>query len=104
MTKHGVQDASQGLTNHGDGCPSLMGINWVSDRVGIDSGGIYAYRIGLLLMQRRVIDSIYLLSKKQSDSVWTGLLQLSNRLQVFLVEQGILWTYFFIFFVVVYLY
>ena len=55
-------------------------------------------------MQRRVIDSIYLLSKKQSDSVWTGLLQLSNRLQVFLVEQGILWTYFFIFFVVVYLY
>ena len=56
-----------------------------------------------LLMQHRVIDSSYLLRKKWRDSVWAGLLQLSNRLQVFLVEQGILWTFFCIFFVV-YLY
>ena len=55
-----------------------MGVNWVSDGVGINSGGIYAYRICLLLMQRRVIDNSYLLRKKQSDSVWIGLLQLSN--------------------------
>ena len=64
-----------------------MGVNWVSDGVGINSGGIYAYRICLLLMQRRVIDNSYLLRKKQSDLVWIGLLQLSNKLQVFLMEQ-----------------
>ena len=50
------------------------------------------YQRCLLLMQYRVIDDSYLLRKKWSDSVWTGLLQLSNRLQVFLVEQRILWT------------
>ena len=59
----------------------------MSDGVGIDSGGIYAYQICLFFMQHRVINSSYLLRKKQSDSVWTGLLQPSNRLQVFLVEQ-----------------
>ena len=93
-----------GVTNHGDRCPSLMGVNWVSDGVSIDSGGIYAYRRCSLLMQRRVIDNSYLLMKKQSDSVCTGLFQLSNRLQVFLMEQEILWTFFCVFFVVIYLY
>ena len=68
----------RGVTNHGDQCPSPTGVNWVSDGVGIDSGAIYAYRRCSLLMQRKVIDSSYLLRKKQSDSVWTGRLQLSN--------------------------
>ena len=89
------------MTNQG---PSPTGVNWMSDGVGIDSGGIYAYRRCSLLMQHRVIDNSYLLRKKRSDSVWTGLFQLSNRLQVFLVEQEILWTESDVLFVVVYLY
>ena len=52
------------------------------------------YQMCSLLMQHRVIDSSYLLRKKRNDSQWTGLLQLLNRLQVSLVEQGILWTFF----------
>ena len=65
-----------------------MGVSWVSDGVSINSGGIYAYRMCLLLMQHRVIDNSYLLRKKWSDSVWTGLLQLSNKLQVFSSGRG----------------
>ena len=30
------------VTKHGDRCPSLMGVNWVGDTVGINSvGGMY---------------------------------------------------------------
>ena len=56
------------VTKHGDQCPSLVGISWVDDGVGIDSKEIYAYRKCLLLMQHVIIDSNYLLRKKRDDS------------------------------------
>ena len=39
-----------GVTKHGSRSPSLTGANWVSDRVSINSMGIYAYQRCLLLM------------------------------------------------------
>ena len=43
------------VTKHGDQCPSLMGINWVSDRVGFDFIKVYAYQKCSLLIQSRVL-------------------------------------------------
>ena len=39
-----------GVTKHGSLSPSPTGANWVSDGVGIDSTGIYAYQRCSLLM------------------------------------------------------
>ena len=42
--------SAQGVTKHGDRCPSPTGVKNVYDGVGIDSKGMYVYRWCLLLV------------------------------------------------------
>ena len=39
-----LYSSAQGVTKHGDRCPSLTGIKSVYDGVGIDSREMYVYR------------------------------------------------------------
>ena len=39
-----LYSSARDVTKHGDQSPSPTGVSWVSDGVGIDSRGIYAYQ------------------------------------------------------------
>ena len=80
---------ARSVTKHGGICPSLAGVNWVSDGAGIDFVEMYAYQKCLLLY--RVVNSSRLLRKKQSNSMRSKCLGLAIR-QALQVDTEIFWT------------